>query len=859
MRRALLLFSLFPLLAHQISAEVDACNKDEKEFVPNPVQQPVTRAGRMSVDTTVSEYKSCDVTVNPDDDACKCPCGSELITVSMDFSGAEQCLNSPPKTPPVSVPADLLEFAPNTIPGLWGWWDAGDTDGDGLLDNAGRGEFPRRWDAIAGTCTGNSALTTEEACAPVKPFHKLTSWADKSGNARHFECPDALTDKVRVRHNSNHYRTDNSWAWSSYSPLTTCGSGNSNCCPNGKNADGGNKCIYQPMCPFIKDRRWKNVAKHRPAVAAQSYAPTANYGAMKATDGSSVWYNDANICFRVDTGNWIRIDLGKERRISHIRFQPSLKSSIYLTARIGNTMPSSTGSTSNPICGEPTKEFKNVRPDSWTCTSGTDSFMRGRWIIIHSSTNNFYGCEIEAFEDTRHADSTVALEAGSRRPVVRFEGYNQMTLKKANQAGSTQTNDGTCTGNRGADTGCDATLADLLSATCTGTTATGIGSGSTSCVWRPWMEVPRPFTIISIARYAGKYRGRIVASHLRDLRHGFWGGRQNVFHNHQQSWSTATERGEGFVEDGAMEGPFIMHTQTSNTSKPWELNWRMRDYRDSHERSPKHHFYTNGIETSDQWYMKWQWGNKRYTGDPGRIQLGMAYSRDDRSGYDSSHAEVAEMMIFDRNISDVERQGLERYLARKWNIVTLINETHAPEYVAAEANRTKTCSQLNWPDMSSAAVDADGQDCHTRTRGEQYCSRQCPCGDEDGWSHGDRQRCKKGASSHYSTSCDPKYGFVSQNCQPMCLAFPELKKKLQETCARGDGCDPNVHGFLDKDDNDNFDACDSKGCPSPATEYKVSYSDAVSVSLFNLFSLFNLCRSIFLKCIFVSGHTDSFG
>jgi hypothetical protein len=64
----------------------------------------------------------------------------------------------------------------------------------------------------------------------------------------------------------------------------------------------------------------------------------------------------------------------------------------------------------------------------------------------------------------------------------------------------------------------------------------------------------------------------------------------------------------------------------------------------------------------------------------------------------------------------------------------------------------------------------------------------------------------------------------------MCLAFPELKEKLKETCARGDGCDPNVHTFIDNSGilHANDGACDAKGCPSPTTEYKVKYSDAVS-------------------------------
>jgi hypothetical protein len=808
-----LLFLFFSLLAPKLTVAQDenSCDKEKKKFTPNPIAQPTTISGRLSTTTSVSEYQSCDVTVNPDASACKCPCGSELISVTVDVNGGRRCLSNPPKAAPVEV--NNIERTPDSIPGLWGWWDAEDTNGDGLVDLAGRADFPGAcgtsrcvWDSASNTCS-NPAITTQAACENIKPVHDLTSWADKSGNGRHFECPDAIKDYVRVRSNRADRETRNSWAWSSYSPLNTCSHGDSRCCPNGKNADAGdhttpdNKCIYKPICPYIKDRRWTNVALHRSVTADTTYASNANYGPMKATDGSSIWYHDSNICFRV-TGNWMVIDLGKERRISHIRYHPTSRDKIYLTARVGsNSNPRATGSSANPVCGTANKAFEKVRPDTWTCTSENgDPFMLGQYVIIKAASNNFYGCEVEAYEDTRHPDTTtVKLPAGSRRPVVRFEGYNEMTLKLADQLGSSQ-ND---------------------------------------------MTVPRPFTIVTVARYAGYYRNRIIASRENDLRHGFWGKRQNVFHNKDSSWTTSPYAGHGMVEDGASEGPLIVHAFTSNTTIPLEFNWRRRDYRDAHEREARHHFYTNGVETSDNWYQKHQWSQKRYTGDPGRIQLGMAYLY----GADHSHAEVSEMMIFNRNISESERKGLERYLANKWDIVTMKKETDQPEFVAAESRRNKTCAELNWPDMSSAAIGSDGKDCHTRVRGSQYCQLNCPCGDGDGWSTWDRQTCKRGTNSIPSVSCNPKYNIESTSCNYICLAFPELKEKLQETCARGDGCQPDLHSFLDKDTSDKFGACDNKGCPSPATEYMVKYTDAVKVRFsFFFFFLFMFLFLFFFFC-----------
>ena len=723
--------------------------------------------GRMKVTTTVSEFSACDVTVDPDADACKCPCGSSLLTLDLSFTGGEQCLNTPPPTTPAPAPSDEYELAPDEINGLWGWWDGGDTDGQNGDDLPGRGGFPDRcfvWDPATQSCS-DPTKTTQATCENIRPVHDLTSWVDKSGNGHHLECPDAIDESYRIH---GRWTGTNSWPWTTYSPQS-CSNADYRCCPNSKDAEGADKCTFLPACPFVWDRRWTNVALHRPAIAAQSYAPTANYGALKATDGSAMWYNDASMNFRVNTGAWIRIDLGTEKRISFIRYYPAQRDSKYMTARVGNNEPNAvTGANTNPICGEPMKQFQHNRPDIWVCTSGDDDFIRGRWVMVQATSSNFYGCEIEAFEDASHAESP-PLADGAKRPVVRFEGYQMMRLTAA------------------------------------------AGNAPTGAI-----------SVISVARYTGKRRGRLITSLNENWIHGFYSSRQNLMHGSGGvGWITDTGWGYSLTEDGSMTGPLILHEYMGNNTVPWEMNNWYRDYRDNFERPPNQWFYTNGIENTEKYTQKWRWNNLKEISKPGRIQLG---ARD--TGFsESSHGEVAELIVFDRNISTYERKGLERYLAKKWDIVTMRKETDYPEYVEAEAKRNKTCSELNWPDMSSASIGEDNRDCHTKARGDQYCTVECPCGDEDGWSS-DSRKCKRGVSRIPELSRNVKYGFESNSNNWMCDALPGMREKLRETCARGDGCDPSIHGFLDKDEDDDEGPCTTNGCPSPATHGMVKYSDA---------------------------------
>ena len=71
-----------------------SCNKDKIKWEPDKAEQPTMTQGRMKVTTTVSEFSACDVTVDPDADACKCPCGSSLLTLDLSFTVGEQCLTN---------------------------------------------------------------------------------------------------------------------------------------------------------------------------------------------------------------------------------------------------------------------------------------------------------------------------------------------------------------------------------------------------------------------------------------------------------------------------------------------------------------------------------------------------------------------------------------------------------------------------------------------------------------------------------------------------------------------------------------------------------------------------------------------
>ena len=818
----LLLLMMFLMHVTSVHAQPPSCNKEKVTWDRKPVTQPNGEYGHMTTTTTVSDYEACDVGIDPDSEACKCPCGSKLLTLDISLSGAKQCLQNP--TPPAPSPPSTapIEFRPNEVEGLWGWWDASDTDGDDvedLLGESGHQGLNYPWDTSTNACVPDPSKTTRRSCEGIFPVHDLTSWADKSGNGRHFECPDALdrrttnivdmgpdgcniekcnlcegdcdndaqcsgpmkcfqrgvseletvpgcgTDGMVPNHDycySPHDRVkvhgrwmDESNAWKSFGESygytlhkdgngNDCDAGDHTCCPNGKDANGADKCIWRPICPVVRDRRWTNVALHRPAVAKQSYSPDANYGALKATDGNALWYNDQTVGFYVNRGTWIRIDLGNERRISHVRYVYNRRSSLTLRVRIGNNKPhDSTGVSDNLLCGD-WKSISNFQSATWMCDSGepNETFMRGRWLTVHSSGQNWFGSEIEAFE-LEDESSAVPMAAGSKRPRVSFQGYNMMTLP-------------TTAGN-----------------------------------------IPAPYTIISVARYSGQQRGRLITSRDRDYRYGFSNAKQNIFYAENSHWGTRhyNEQGKGFTEDGAKTGPLIMHSFMANTTIPWEMDARYREYRDNFERPLNQRFYTNGIETGDKYYSKWQWNRKRYTGPVGRLQLGARSN----TFSERSNGEIAELMIFNRNISTAERKGIERYLANKWDLVAMKDETNFPEFVDAEEKRNKTCSELNWPDMSSAAVDENGQDCHgTKDRGDQYCTTECMCGDEDGYAHGDPGRCKRGTTMRRDMASNPKYGFPQKTRQEtMCMALPGLKEKLRETCARGDGCDPMKHKFLE--------------------------------------------------------------
>lgn len=104
-----------------------------------PTVSAVSTTSQMEFTSSVSDFQKCDVTIDPESEACQCPCGSDLIKIEFQFKGAQKCLAEPPPAQSSSTQPSATSLAPNQISGLWLWLDAGDLNGDSVDDVTGSG------------------------------------------------------------------------------------------------------------------------------------------------------------------------------------------------------------------------------------------------------------------------------------------------------------------------------------------------------------------------------------------------------------------------------------------------------------------------------------------------------------------------------------------------------------------------------------------------------------------------------------------------------------------------------------------------------------------------------------------------
>ncbi|MBT5717319.1 MAG: LamG domain-containing protein, partial [Opitutae bacterium] len=139
------------------------------------------------------------------------------------------------------------------------------------------------------------------------------------------------------------------------------------------------------------------------------------------------------------------------------------------------------------------------------------------------------------------------------------------------------------------------------------------------------------YTILSLARYTGGVNGRIISSRTRNWVFGFHNG------------STKRWFAQGWVH------------LASGMDTDWHLHLGIIEAKGG---DPRASFWRDGDELRSD-----SRGSNNNNFGPGLLQFG-GY----RNNNEKSTCEIAEVMVFDRELNQVERSQLEGYLAHKWRL-----------------------------------------------------------------------------------------------------------------------------------------------------------------------------------------------
>jgi alpha-tubulin suppressor-like RCC1 family protein len=151
------------------------------------------------------------------------------------------------------------------------------------------------------------------------------------------------------------------------------------------------------------------------------------------------------------------------------------------------------------------------------------------------------------------------------------------------------------------------------------------------------------YSIVSIARYSGSQNGRVISSRSRNFLFGFHFNSVRRWHAH------------GWIHNG------------SSMDENWHIHVGTIEAKGG---DPAASFWIDGELLASN-----HKGSNNTTYDPGQFQLGGGWTNSEMST-----CEVAEIMIFDRQISDSERLKLEGSLAHKWGIESDVLQANHPYY-----------------------------------------------------------------------------------------------------------------------------------------------------------------------------------
>ena len=152
------------------------------------------------------------------------------------------------------------------------------------------------------------------------------------------------------------------------------------------------------------------------------------------------------------------------------------------------------------------------------------------------------------------------------------------------------------------------------------------------------------YSIVSLARYSGSQNGRVISSRSRNFLFGFYFNSVRRWHAH------------GWIHNG------------SSMDENWHIHVGTIEAKGA---DPAASFWIDGELLASN-----HRGSNNTTYDPGQFQLGGGWTNSEMST-----CEVAEIMIFDRQISDSERLKLEGSLSHKWGIESDILQANHPYYV----------------------------------------------------------------------------------------------------------------------------------------------------------------------------------
>ena len=174
------------------------------------------------------------------------------------------------------------------------------------------------------------------------------------------------------------------------------------------------------------------------------------------------------------------------------------------------------------------------------------------------------------------------------------------------------------------------------------------------------------YSIVSLARYTGKKNGRVISSRNRNFSFGF------------HSNSVCKWQAEGWIY------------QSNQKDSDWHIHVGRIDAKGG---DPSASFWIDGerLTTASK-------GSSNSIFSPGQLQLG-GY----KSNSELSSCEVAEIMIFNRQISDGERQKIEGYLAHKWRVKTPLLRANHP-YFAYNPYGEEELVNLNAPTVSGKDI-----------------------------------------------------------------------------------------------------------------------------------------------------------